>query len=141
MMKFYAALVGVFVLAIAGFIYWDYSTHTMKGSSKDGTWKVLFQEQGPGSLEGGWMLSVEQKTTEELTVKKLAFLEGEEVIVSKTEFSDWVDNVDGTVHTLHPFSYPDLFFGDPPTDNISYQVQIVWQGPDGEEQMEYITLN
>lgn len=140
-MKFYAGLVSVFVLAVAGFIYWDHSIHTMKGSSKDGTWKVLFQEQGPGSLEGGWMLSVEQNTTEKLNVKKLTFLEGEKVIVSKTEFSDWVDNVDGTVYTLHPFSYPALFFGDPPKEDLSYQVQIVWKSADGKEQMESITLH
>lgn len=139
-MKFYTVLVGVLVIAVAGFIYWDYSSKTMKGSSGDGIWKVLFHEQGPGSLQGGWLLSVEQETKEELTVKRLTFLEGEEVIVSRTEFSNYVDNLDGTVYSLHPFSYPDLFFGDPPKDDVSYQVQIVWENPHGDEQKETITL-
>lgn len=139
MMKFYSVLVGMFIFAIAGFIYWDYSIHTMKGGSSDGTWKVLFREQGPGSLEGGWLLSVKQKSKEELMVKNVTFLEGEEVLVDVTEFSDGED-VYGTAHTLHPFFYPNLYFGDPPKKDVSYQVQIIWESADGEEQSETITL-
>lgn len=140
MMKFYAVLTGVLILAIAGLVYWDYSNNTMKGSSGDGTWEAVFKEQGPGSLEGGWMLSVKQKSKEELTVKELLFLEDDNVVVTQTEFADEVDNVDGTVRTLHPFSLPDVFFGNPPKKNSSYKVRILWEDDGGKKQTEDILL-
>lgn len=140
MMKFYSVLLSVLVLAIAGLVYWDYSNSTMKGSSGGGTWEAIFKEQGPGSLEGGWMLSVKQKSKEELTVKELLFLEDDNVVVTHTEFADEVDNVDGTVRTLHPFSHPNVFFGDPPKKNASYRVRILWEDYDGEMHTEDILL-
>lgn len=140
MIKFYVVLVGVLILAIAGLVYWDYSNSTMKGSSGHGTWEAVFKEQGPGSLEGGWMLSVKQKSKEPLTVKELVFLENDNVVVTHTEFADEVDNVDGTVRTLHPFSHPDVFFGDPPKKNSSYKVRILWEDDGGEKHAEDIPL-
>ncbi|MGG0655361.1 hypothetical protein [Rummeliibacillus pycnus] len=140
MMKFYSALVFTVTLVILAFVYWDYTESTMKGNSENGIWKAMYKEQKIGGSSIGWLASIKQKNKEKITVKKIKFLEEDKVLVERTEFYEGRDDIDGTVYSLHPFSYPDIYLGDAPKEGNSYQIQIIWEDSSGKEHNDNIKL-
>lgn len=140
MMKFYSALVFTVTLVILAIVYWDYTESTMKGNSENGIWKAVYKKQRIGGTPIGWKASIEQKNKENITVKKLRFLEDGKVLVETTTFYEGRDTVDGTEYSLHPFSYPDLYFGDAPKKGLSYQIQIIWEDRSGNAHNDQIKL-
>ncbi|MEG0259927.1 MAG: hypothetical protein RR651_08655, partial [Lysinibacillus sp.] len=88
---------------------------------------------------GAWGVSVTQLDEKEINVKKLEFLENNKVISDRTEFYKGRD-IDGDEYSLHPFSYPDLYYGDEPKNDSSYFVGIVWENAQGETHEDKIEL-
>lgn len=124
MKKMYPAL--VLLLIFLGIMYLDFSTPNIKGTSDDGTWKVVYKKINEVEAGGAWVVSVTQADEKEVNVKKLEFLENNKVISDRNEFYEGTD-IDATVYTLHPFSYPDLYYGDAPKEESSYFVVITWE--------------
>ena len=140
MMRFYYALVAILVAAIIGYGYWDYQNNRIEGTSGDGMWEAVYKNHKQGGLSSGWIASVEQTNEKEVTVKQLEFLEEGRIVVTRTEFQEFVD-IDGAEYTLHPFSYPHLYLGDAPKENLSYEVRIVWEDGSGKVHTDSIKLD
>ncbi|MGM9948715.1 MAG: hypothetical protein ACI33P_01250 [Lysinibacillus sp.] len=139
MMRFYYVLVAILVAAIIGYNYWNYTNNRIKGTSEDGMWEAVYKNQKQGGISFGWSASIEQTNEKEVTVKQLEFLEDGRVVVTRTEFEEMTD-IDGAEYTLHPFSYPQLYLGDAPKENLSYEVRIVWEDDSGKEHTDRIKL-
>lgn len=140
MMRFYYALVAILVAVIIGYNYWDYKNNRIEGTSGDGMWEAVYKNQKQSGLSWGWIASVEQTNEKEVTVKQLEFLEDGRIVVTRTEFQEFVD-IDGAEYTLHPFSYPHLYLGDAPKENLSYEVRIVWEDDSGKVHTDSIKLD
>ncbi len=140
MMRFYYALVAILVAAIIGYGYWDYQNNRIEGTSEDGMWEAVYKNHKQGGLSSGWIASVEQTNEKEVTVKQLEFLEEGRIVVTRTEFQEFVD-IDGAEYTLHPFSSPHLYLGDAPKENLSYEVRIVWEDDSGKMHTDSIKLD
>ena len=139
MMKFYYVLVALLVAAIIGYNYWDYTNNRIEGTSEDGMWEAVYKNEKQGGVSFGWIASVEQTTKEAVVVKKLEFLEENRVVVTRTQFEEFVD-IDRTEYTLHPFSISNFYSGNAPRENLSYEVRIVWEDESGKEHTDRIKL-
>lgn len=138
-MKFYGVFVLTIIIAVGCVVFWVNSSNKLQGTSENGIWEAEYKNEKVGGSSIGWKVSVQQQNKEELTVKTVEFLEDEITIYEKSEFQNGED-IDGTKYTLHPFSYPDLYFGDGPKDNTNYTVEIVWVDQSGKEHTDKIVL-
>ena len=139
MMKFYYVLVALLVTAIIGYNYWDYTNNRIEGTTEDGMWEAVYKNKKQGGRSFGWIASIEQTTEKEITVKQLEFLEEGRIVVTRTQFEEFVD-IDGTEYTLHPFSISNFYSGNAPRENLSYEVRIVWEDESGKEHTDRIKL-
>jgi hypothetical protein len=129
----------VLLLIFAGIIYLSFPAPSLKGSSDDGTWKVVYKKMKEIEAGGAWVVSVTQTDDEEVNVEKLEFLENDKVISDRDEFYEGKD-IDDTVYTLHPFSFPDLYYGEPPNEDSTYFVVIRWKDAHGKTHEDKIEL-
>ncbi|MFL0507477.1 hypothetical protein ACH0B5_17180 [Ureibacillus sp. 179-F W5.1 NHS] len=139
MMKFYGVLVLTIIIAIGCFVFWTNSQNKLQGTSENEIWEAEYKNEKIGGSSIGWKVSVQQLNKEELTVKKLLFLEDDKKIFEQLKFQNGID-IDGTKYSLHPFSYPNLYFGDAPKDNVDYTIEIVWVDQSGNEHTDKIEL-
>ena len=130
----------VLLIIFLGIIYFTFSTSSMKGVSDNGTWRVVYKKIKEIEAGGSWRVSVTQVDEKEVNVKKLEFLENDKVISERNEFYEGRD-IDGTEYTLHPFSFPDLYYGDAPKKDFSYSVIIIWEDEQGKTHEDKIELN
>ncbi len=128
------------VLAVfAVFIYLSYSTPSLEGTSKNDIWRVTYKKYKESDGAMGWKVAVEQKNKKKVNVKKIVFLEDHKKLSEQTEFYSGKD-IDGTVYSLHPFSYPDLYLGSAPKKNHIYYVTITWEDNKGKTYMDKVKL-
>lgn len=50
-----------------------------------------------------------------------------------------IKDIDGTVYTLHLFSYPGIYMGDVPDKHASYIAEIIWRNASGENLLNQLT--
>lgn len=132
-------LIIVLIIIFVGIIYFAFSTPSLKGTSDDGTWKVVYKKIKEAEAGGAWLVSVTQVDDKEVNVKKLQFIENDKLITDRDEFFEGRDT-DDTVYTLHPFSYPRLYFGEPPNEDSIYFVVIIWEDEKGKTHEDKIEL-
>ncbi|MGM1035624.1 MAG: hypothetical protein ACQEXK_24770 [Bacillota bacterium] len=129
----------VFVASICICIY-IFMPEKIEGKSKNEIWKVEYTEVNNNTIGHGGIVSVEQLTEDKLDVKKISFYKNHERLSEITNFMDKKDDIDGTVYTLNPFSYPDIYMGDAPDKHASYFVEIIWTNASGKNFTESINL-
>lgn len=136
MRKSYIILSVIAIFAVL--FYFTFPAPHMKGSAHH--WKVTYTKNN-AQTDGirGWTLSIKQKDQQQVHVKEIAFLDDQQIVAHQTQFSDYKD-IDGTVYTLHPFSYPDLYIGDAPKKGHTYTVKIKWIDTEGDLHKETIHL-
>lgn len=132
-------LIVMLLIILLGIIYFTFSTSSMKGASDNGTWEVVYKKVKEIEAGGAWKVSVTQVDEKEVNVKKLEFLENDKVISVRNEFYEGRD-IDGTEYSLHPFSFPDLYYGDAPKKDFSYFVIIIWEDEQGKTHEDKIEL-
>lgn len=132
-------LLMLLIIILVGIVTFIISPTSIKGISTDGMWKVVYKKINEVEAGNAWKVSVTQLNDKEVIVKKLEFLENDKGISDRTEFYEGRD-IDGTEYTLHPFSYPDLYYGEEPKKNASYSVVIIWTDAQGKTYDEKIEL-
>lgn len=131
-------IIGLIIIFV-GIISFTFSTPSLKGSSDDDTWKVVYKKIKEVEAGGAWKVSVTQVDDKKVNVKKLEFIENDKVISDRDEFYEGKD-IDGTEYSLHPFSFPDLYYGDAPQKGSSYFVIILWEDEQGKTHEDKIEL-
>lgn len=127
------------IVVVASICIYIFMPEKIEGKSENEIWNVEYTEVNNNNIGHGGIVSVEQLTEDKLDVRKISFYKNHERISEITNFMDEKD-IDGTVYTLNPFSYPDIYMGGAPDKHASYFVEIIWTNSSGKKFTESISL-